>query len=56
VGHDFVQPELDRWIEAREAEGWDLREADDDPTEVWVVARREGMDVAQLERAGGVVR
>jgi hypothetical protein len=55
VGHRLAQPECDRWIEAREAEGWELREADDDPAEVWVVAGH-GMDVAQLERAGGVIR
>ena len=49
---DLAQPELERWVRAREAEGWELRYAEEDSSELLVVAGRDGMDSAELERAG----
>jgi hypothetical protein len=53
----------ERWMSAREADGWESRDADvtaatptRDRDEVWVVATRDGMDVAELERSGAVVQ
>jgi len=46
--------ERDLWMDAREADGWVTCEADD-PAVVWVVAGRDGLDVAELVRHGGVL-
>jgi len=41
-------PERETWMDAREAEGWLVRESPDDPTRVWVVALRDELDAAGL--------
>ena len=38
----------ERWMRAREDEGWDTRESDDDPQLILVVATRDGMDPTTL--------
>lgn len=44
------------WMDARDAEGWQtLSGHDPDPTIVFVVADRDGKDLADLERTGGVI-
>lgn len=45
----------EQWMNARELEGWDARESDDDAHELWVVPMRDGMDAAELVRAGAVL-
>lgn len=44
----------DAWIVAREADGWETLEGHDaDPAVVWVVATRDGLDIAQLDVTPG---
>ena len=40
------------WLDAREADGWYGRVADDGSGELWVVAERDGLDARALESAG----
>jgi hypothetical protein len=50
---DEIAREL--WMDARAPEGWYARAADDGSDEIWIVAERDGLDVAALERAGASV-
>jgi hypothetical protein len=48
---DVAEAEREVWMEAREAEGWVTMGAPGEPSVVWCVADRDGMDPAALERA-----
>lgn len=52
-----VRLELDErgrlsWMDARELEGWDTRESDHDPLEIWAVPLRDDLHPADLVRTG----
>jgi hypothetical protein len=40
--------EREAWMDARELEGWLVRESPDEATRVWVVALHDGLDLARL--------
>jgi hypothetical protein len=46
---------LDRWMTARDDEGWSTRVSDTDPRVVLVVACRAGLDARSLEAHGAVL-
>ncbi|MCX5743178.1 MAG: hypothetical protein NT062_11860 [Proteobacteria bacterium] len=50
-----VDTDRDAWSDAREADGWSVYEADDRSGELWIVALRDGLDPADLQRVGGVI-
>lgn len=50
-----TEAELDAWMDARDREGWQTGHSSADPFLVWCVADRDGMDPADLVRAGGVL-
>ena len=50
-----TEAERDAWADAREAEGWLTTSAPDDPSIMWVVATRDGLDLDELERHGGII-
>lgn len=44
----YSEAARDRWMDARDAEGWLTRDDPDDPTLIYVVATRDGLDPAAL--------
>lgn len=42
------EAEREAWMDAREREGWLIRQSPEDPTRAWAVALRDGLDVAAL--------
>ena len=49
------EAEIERWMDARDAEGWETRDSDDDPAEILVVAGRDGMAIRALEVDGATL-
>ena len=45
---DPAAAEREAWMDARELEGWLVRESPDEATRVWVVALHDGLDLARL--------
>ena len=50
-----TEAEIERWMEARETEGWYARMSDTDRNELWVVAERDGLDPSDLESLGATL-
>jgi hypothetical protein len=47
---DGTEADRERWMDARDAEGWVTRGAPGEPSVVWCVADQDGMDPAALVR------
>jgi hypothetical protein len=52
VALDVARDARERWLDAREVDGWYGRDADDGSGEVWIVAERDGLAIEDLVRAG----